>query len=124
LPETAVPFVAIFGLPCGFYVVTREAEVFPTTQPGVREVVMGEAPDARLGGGAYAFVEAAAGVEVNREGLQAYCRGHIAGNKAPRGVDFVDGWPLTRGQRIQFEFKGRAAGRVVPSGMAGGAMNA
>lgn len=119
-----MPFVAIFDLPGGFNVVTREVEVFPTTQPGVREVGMGEAPDARLGGGAYAFVEVAAGVEMNREGLQAYCRGHIAGCRAPRCVDFVDGVPLTGSQRIQFEFKGRAAGRVVPSGMAGGAMNA
>lgn len=119
-----MPFVAIFGLPCGFYVVTREAEVFPTTQPGVREVVIREAPPARLGGGAYAFVKVAAGVQVNREGLQAYCRGHIAGYRAPRCVDFVDGWPLTESQRIQLEFKGPAAGRVVPCGMAGGAMNA
>lgn len=119
-----MPFVAIFGLPGGFNVVAREVEVFPTTHPGIMEVVMGEAPDARLGVGAYACVEVAAGVDVNRERLQAYCRGQIAGYRAPRCVDFVDGWPRTGSQRIQIEFKGRAAGRVAPSRMAGGAMNA
>ncbi len=119
-----MPFLASFGLPGGFNVVTREVEVFPTTQPGVRELGMGEAPDARLGGGAYPCVEVAAGAEVNLEGLQAYYRGHIKGCRPPQCVDFVAGWPLTGGQRIRLLFKGRAAGGVMPSGMAGGAMNA
>ncbi len=122
--ETAVLFVAFFGLPGGFSAATQEVEVSPTRHPGAKEAVKGEGPVARPGGGAHACAEVAAETEVNGEDLQAYCRVHVAGYRALRCVGFVDRWPPTASQRIQLEFKGRATGRVMPSDMAGGAMNA
>jgi fatty-acyl-CoA synthase len=78
-------------------VAPAEIEAFLMSHPAVAQAFVVGVPDARLGEVAAAFVIPRARTAVSGDGLQAYCRGKLAGFKVPRHVWFVDDVPRTPG---------------------------
>jgi fatty-acyl-CoA synthase len=84
----------------------REVEEFLYTHPAIRDVQVFGVPDDRYGEELAAWVVLRDGVELDAEGVRAFCEGQIARYKIPRYVRFVDGFPLTVTGKVQ-KFKMR-----------------
>jgi fatty-acyl-CoA synthase/long-chain acyl-CoA synthetase len=63
--------------------------------PDVMEVAVFGIPDEEWGEAVHAAVVKRPGSDLDREGLRAFGREHLAGYKVPRSVDFVDEIPKT-----------------------------
>ncbi|MFZ1161880.1 AMP-binding enzyme, partial [Mycobacterium sp.] len=80
----------------GFNAYPAEIEGFMLEHPAVAQVAVIGVPDERLGQVGKAFVvpmQHGKGT-VSEEDLMAWCRERMAGFKAPRYVEFLDGLPL------------------------------
>jgi acyl-CoA synthetase (AMP-forming)/AMP-acid ligase II len=75
----------------GEKVYPEEVEAVLKVHPGVADVVVLGAPDARLGQRVAAIVAVAPGRDApDLEGLQDHCRAQLAGYKVPRALYVVD----------------------------------
>ena len=79
----------------------RELEEFLYTMPGLREVQVVGAPDARYGEMVGAFVIRAQGSDISAEEVRAFAGAQISRHKVPEYVWFVDAYPLTASGKVQ-----------------------
>jgi acyl-CoA synthetase (AMP-forming)/AMP-acid ligase II len=76
----------------GFNAYPAEIEGFLLEHPAVAQAAVVGVPDDRLGQVGKAFVVAK--TKVSEDDLLAWCRGRMAGFKAPRSIKFLDALPL------------------------------
>ena len=74
----------------GEKVFPEEVESVLRARADVYDVLVVGVPDDRWGGRVAAVVQAAPGTDPSGDDLIAHCRGHLAGYKVPKTVDFVD----------------------------------
>ncbi|MGV8082019.1 MAG: AMP-binding protein [Coriobacteriia bacterium] len=79
----------------------REIEEFLYTMPGIEDVQVVGAPDAKYGEIVCAFVRKSPGATVTEEDVQDFCRARLARYKCPKHVFFVDEFPQTGSGKIQ-----------------------
>jgi fatty-acyl-CoA synthase len=79
----------------------REIEEFLYAHPDISDVQVVGVPDARYGEELVAFVIPRSGAIVEREQVEAFCRGKIAHQKIPRYVRVVDAFPMTVTGKVQ-----------------------
>ncbi len=84
----------------------REIEEFLYAHPAVEDVAVIGVPDERYGEELCAWVIVRAGMELDAEGIKAFCSGKISHHKVPRYVRFVESFPMTITGKIQ-KFKMR-----------------
>ena len=85
----------------GENVYPREVEEFLYGHPDIADVQVVGVPDARYGEELVAFVILRSGAAVERDDVQAFCRGKIAHQKIPRYVQVVDAFPMTVTGKVQ-----------------------
>ncbi|MBA2448142.1 MAG: AMP-binding protein, partial [Chloroflexi bacterium] len=91
----------------GFKVYPREVEEVLFTHRAVKEAAVVGMPDALYGEQVKAFVVAQSGVDVDPDGLIAYCRERIAEFKVPRAVELVEALPKSpTGKVLKRELRG------------------
>jgi fatty-acyl-CoA synthase len=78
-----------------------EVESFLQGHPAVRQVAVVGYPDERLGEVPVAFVQPQATTPPRPEELIAWCKGRIAGFKAPRHILFAEEFPMTSSGKVQ-----------------------
>jgi acyl-CoA synthetase (AMP-forming)/AMP-acid ligase II len=78
-----------------------EVEGFLMSHPAIRMAAVVGMPDTRLSEVAVAFVQLEPGSRLTEPEVIDYCRGHVASFKIPRGVAFVDEFPMTSTGKIQ-----------------------
>ena len=74
----------------GENVYPSEVEAVLGTHPAVREVAIIGLPHEKWGESVHAVVVLKRNVDADPNGLQSYCREHLAGHKRPRGFSFMD----------------------------------
>src|SRR4051794_29046873 len=79
----------------------REVEEFLYAHPDIADVQVVGAPDARYGEELMAWVVPRGGAEVDRDAVEAFCRGKIAHHKVPRYVECVEEFPMTVTGKVQ-----------------------
>ena len=79
----------------------QEIEGFLLTHPAIAVAAVVAAADARYGEVPVAFVQRAAGEEVDEQAVIEFCLGKIASFKVPRYVRFVDEFPTTASEKIK-----------------------
>jgi fatty-acyl-CoA synthase len=79
----------------------REIEDCLAGMPGVADAAVIGVPDDRWGESVKAVIVPAPGHALTGEAVIAWCRGHLAGYKAPRSVDFVDALPRNATGKVQ-----------------------
>jgi acyl-CoA synthetase (AMP-forming)/AMP-acid ligase II len=79
----------------------REIEDCLAGMPGVADAAVIGVPDDRWGESVKAVIVPAPGHALTGEAVIAWCRGHLAGYKAPRSVDFVDVLPRNATGKVQ-----------------------
>jgi acyl-CoA synthetase (AMP-forming)/AMP-acid ligase II len=87
--------------PGGENVSAAEVERVIGDLPGVAQVAVVGIPDDRLGEVPAAFVEMAAGRQLDADAVIAHCRAAMASFKVPRRVIFTTDWPLTESGKIR-----------------------
>ena len=88
----------------GFNAYPAEIEATMLAHPAVGQVAVVGRPDDRLGEVGHAFVVPAPGAatgESDGDELVEWCRQRMANYKAPRGVTFTDGLPLTASGKVR-----------------------
>lgn len=107
----------------GYKVWPAELEAALHGHPGILEVAIVSAPDARRGETVKAFVvrRNSAGETLTAEALTGWCREHMAAYKVPRAIEFVDALPRSGTGKIQWRTLqerewARAAGAASRSG--------
>ena len=88
----------------GFNAYPAEIEAAMLAHPAVGQVAVVGRPDDRLGEVGHAFVVPAPGAatgEADGDELVEWCRQRMANYKAPRGVTFTDGLPLTASGKVR-----------------------
>jgi fatty-acyl-CoA synthase len=78
-------------------VAPAEIEAFLMSHPAIAQAFVVGVPDGRLGEVAAAFVIPRDGTPLDPAGVQAHCRGKLAGFKMPRHVFVVADVPRTPG---------------------------
>ncbi|HEY1652959.1 MAG TPA: long-chain-fatty-acid--CoA ligase [Acidimicrobiales bacterium] len=71
----------------------REIEEVLCRLRGIGEVAVIGVPDERWGESVKAVIVVQAGSDLSEEAVIGWCRGHLAGYKAPRSVEFVEALP-------------------------------
>ena len=84
----------------GENVYSTEVEAAIYAHPAILEAAVIGIPDERWGEAVHAVVVLKPGAELTAEQLREHCKGHIAGYKCPRGVDFVDVLPKSGAGKI------------------------
>jgi acyl-CoA synthetase (AMP-forming)/AMP-acid ligase II len=84
----------------GENVYSAEVENVLARHPAVATCAVIGVPDERWGERVHAVVVLQAGRRVEEAELGEFCRGHIAGYKAPRSVEFVDELPMSGAGKI------------------------
>ena len=79
----------------------KEIEDFIYTHPEVKDVQVVGVPDVSYGEEALAVIIRKDGSSVTEADIKAFVRGHMAKNKTPRYVLFVDSFPMTGSGKIQ-----------------------
>jgi fatty-acyl-CoA synthase len=94
----------------------RELEEFLYKFPGLKDVQVVGAPDAKFGEAVAAFVILQPDAKVAPEDIQDFARAKIAPYKVPKYVWFVDSFPLTASGKIQkYILRQMAAERIKQS---------
>lgn len=103
--------------PGGENVSAAEVERVISALPGVAQVAVVGAPDARLGEVPVAFIELRHDGALTEQAVIEECRRRMASFKVPRRVIFQTDWPMTESGKIQkFQLKkrlGSSAGSLV-----------
>ena len=84
----------------------REVEEFLYRHPAIKDVQVFGVPDERVGEEVAAWIVLREGMQLDADGVRAFCDGEIARFKIPRYVRFVDSFPLTVTGKVQ-KFKMR-----------------
>ena len=84
----------------------REVEEFLYRHPAIKDVQVFGVPDERVGEEVAAWIVLREGMQLDADGVRAFCDGEISRFKIPRYVRFVDGFPLTVTGKVQ-KFKMR-----------------
>jgi acyl-CoA synthetase (AMP-forming)/AMP-acid ligase II len=84
----------------GENVYSTEVENALVKLAGVQLCAVVGAPDEKWGERVVAFVVLAPGVSLTEAEIIAHCRGHIAGYKVPKQVEFVDSLPMTASGKV------------------------
>jgi len=84
----------------GENVYSAEVEAVLSTDPAVLEVAVIGVPDPRWGEAVKAIVVPKPGAARDAEPILARLRGHLAGYKIPKSIDFADALPRTRSGKI------------------------
>lgn len=91
----------------------RELEEFFYKMPGVKDVQVVGAPDAKFGEAVAAFIVLHPDKDVTAEDVQDFARASIAPYKVPQYVWFVDQFPLTTSGKVQkYVLREMAAERI------------
>ncbi|WP_462413286.1 class I adenylate-forming enzyme family protein [Neobacillus sp. Marseille-QA0830] len=77
----------------GFNIYPRDIEELLSAHPAVLENAVIGVPDERMGEEVLAFVVKKPGSDVTQQELIEYCQAHIAKNKSPRNIVFIDSLP-------------------------------
>ena len=85
----------------GENVYSAEVERALSQHPAVLQAAVIGVPDPKWGEAVKAVVVLRAAGSATAEELIAFCRGHIAGYKVPKSVDFVDDLPRTASGKLQ-----------------------
>ncbi len=85
----------------GFNVYPAEVEGVLGTHPKVEMSAVVAIPDPRLGEVPFAFVKLKRGQTATADEIINYCKEKVANIKVPRGVKFVDQFPMTANGKIQ-----------------------
>jgi HIP---CoA ligase len=85
----------------GFNVYPAEVDRVVETCPGVAQAAVVGAPDDRFGEVSFAFVIREPGAAVEANDVLDWTAARIANYKAPRGVAFVDAFPLTANGKVR-----------------------
>jgi acyl-CoA synthetase (AMP-forming)/AMP-acid ligase II len=86
----------------GEKVYPEEVEAVLKQHPAVADAVVVGVPDDRFGQRVVAIVEPIGGSTPDLDSLQAHCRAHLAGYKAPRAVHLVDVVPRTAAGKADY----------------------
>ncbi len=99
----------------GSNIYPREVEEVLLTAPGVAEVSVVGGPDPEWGEVVVAFVVAQAGVQLDRDALEAHCVEHIARFKKPKRYVLVDELPKNNyGKVLKTELRARLQAEAGP----------
>jgi fatty-acyl-CoA synthase len=79
----------------------REIEEFLYGHPDVADIQVIGVPDERYGEELMAWIIPRGGASLDREQIDAFCRGKIAHHKIPRYVKLVDAFPMTVTGKVQ-----------------------
>jgi long-chain acyl-CoA synthetase len=77
----------------GFNIYPRDLEELLATHPHVLETAVIGVPDDRMGEEALAFVVKKEGSDITEKELIEYCQNHLAKNKTPRKIVFINSLP-------------------------------
>jgi fatty-acyl-CoA synthase len=103
----------------GENVYPREVEEYLYRHPAIADVQVFGVPDVKFGEEVCAWVRLREGMELDAEGLRAFCRDQIAHYKIPRYVRFVDNFPMTVTGKMQKFLMREAMERELEAGLGG-----
>ena len=79
----------------------REIEEFLYRHPKIQDVQVFGIPDTRYGEELCAWIVCRPAAALDEQAIRAFCQGHIAHNKIPRHIRFVDTFPMTITGKVQ-----------------------
>ena len=95
----------------------REVEEYLYRHPAIADVQVFGVADAKYGEELCAWVRLREGMELDDEGVRAFCRGQIAHYKIPRHVRFVNEFPMTVTGKMQKFLMREAMERELETGL-------
>ena len=100
----------------GENVAALEIEITVAKHPAVKTCQVVGQPDDRLQEVPFAFVELVPGTTVDPKELIDYCKDRIASFKVPRGVHFVDEWPMSSSKIQKFKLREQLLAMIAARG--------
>jgi len=84
----------------GLNIYSKEVEQCLIAHPAVNDAAVIGVPDCKFGEAVSAFIEAADGAQLDKDGVIAHCAAKIAGYKKPKHVTFVDALPRNNSGKV------------------------